>query len=469
MSNLVRLLTLCIVLGIFFAPQEAYCDGSFNHCQESRSHEPPISRNEQSLAATFAGALDSGQILWPLLLALVAGLLTALSPCVYPLIPITLSIMGARAYETHLHGFLVACSYVLGMSIVYSVLGAIFASLGLLAGSIMQSPFILIIFAFIFLLMALAMLGAFEFVVPTWLLTKLHRIGGRGFKGAFLMGLVAGVIAAPCTGPVLGAILAIIAYDQNLVLGVLLMSSFSLGLGLPFLGLGAFSSVIAHLPKSGSWMNSIKLLLGSAMLAASIYYLAEAAEVVASVLIKVAQLGTTMLVFIVVVGIIFLILSPKVKLFTVLGAGLFSSALAAMLFSLGLNLAPQTVSSENLSWYIIDDKIHNQGYFDELLAQADQSCKPVLIDFYADWCIACRELSSLTFTDQAVQQRLGSFFLIKVDASRDSSLLSAIHRRFNITGLPAILVLDRSLEHIPQARIMGFVSPEKLLLELKDF
>lgn len=468
MAKLFRLL-IFIALSSSTAAFASFGDQSFSHCQEPNQNQTSVPDAGFSIESLFAGALSDGQILWPLILALLAGFLTSLSPCVYPLIPITLSIMGARKYESHLHGFLVAGSYVLGMSTVYTALGALFASLGIVVGSLMQSEVVLILFALLFFFMSLAMLGIFEFTLPPTLLKRFSRIGGRGFKGAFLMGLVAGVIAAPCTGPVLGAILALIAQNQNLSFGILLMGSFSLGLGLPFLALGAFSSTVSHLPKSGAWMNTIKYLLGAITLGMGLYFLVQVLAPLQEIFFKIANIHNLGVFAITAVGILIIACASQIKFWRAIGVILCSVGFATLLYTQAPEAKSAHVSTDKINWHIINAQTKDPKIFDQLLVSAQQSCLPVLIDFYADWCIACRELSSITFVDSAVKARLTQFFLIKIDASENSQLLSTLHKRYNITGLPTLVILDRSGQERPSSRIMGFMKAGRFLKALMSY
>ncbi len=422
------------------------------------------------LSAQIAEALKTGSDFWSLSLALLAGFLSALTPCVYPLIPITLSVMGARRYDSRLQGFLVASSYVFGMSLVYSLLGFLFASLGLVAGSLMQSPLILSIVAGVFFLMALVMFGLINLVVPSGLMDKLGSLGGQGFKGAFLMGLVAGLVAAPCTGPVLGFILTLIASEQNISLGLSLMVSFSLGLGLPFLVLGTFSSLLSHLPKSGPWMDRIKLMLGALMVGASLYYIGLASGIMGNILNAFGQMGSLALLFNLLLGAILVLAkapfsqhpffnhAPKI-----MGTILAALSLAALLSSTK-ELSPQMGS--DVAWHVIDHKSKPKD-FDLLLADAKRAGKKVMIDFYADWCVACRKLSSTTFKDPEVLHALKDYFLIKVDATSSSEHVKNIEQRFNITGLPTLIFLDESGRYEHDATMLGFSEANAFLRRLK--
>lgn len=203
----------------------------------------------------------------------IAGLLGTFTPCTYPLIPITLTVIGIRNYDSNLQRFKIIISYVFGMVLLYTVLGIIFAYAGFLAGSALQSPWIN---AFLFLLlstMALNLIGIISWNFPLSLVQRIVKFKIiNSNNNVFLMGLVAGIIAFPCTGPVLTGILTMILEKQNPILGSFLMGFYALGMGFPFLILGTFSSFINKIPKSGPWMNSIKLILGAAMIFTSLHY-----------------------------------------------------------------------------------------------------------------------------------------------------------------------------------------------------
>lgn len=394
---------------------------------------------QPGLLLQFESALVGGNALLPVLLAISAGFLTALSPCVYPLIPITLSVMGARKYESPLQGFLVSLSYTLGMAAIYSTLGIIFASVGRMTGSLMQRPEALLIIALIFFLMALSSLGLFSLSLPEKWSSKLGQLGGQGIKGAFLMGLVAGLLAAPCTGPVLGVILTIIAEKRDILWGLTLMLSFSLGMGLPFLLLGTFSSALLHLPKSGVWMEKVKKILGALMLSVAFYYLQLAFP--ETIILK-KQVGA--LVWLVLLtGLIFMSInmfnSPMIhRLQLSLGVAMISFSVASML-SLE---EPMTHEVEELSWQLINEKTKDPSLFERLLKQAQAQKLPVLIDFYADWCKACKELEHDTFMNPSVSKLLHQFFLIRIDSTKGSEILSAIQNHFQVVGLPTVILID---------------------------
>jgi thiol:disulfide interchange protein DsbD len=422
------------------------------------------------LVDSFQQSISSGEIVLPLLIALASGFLTALSPCVYPLIPITLSIMGARRSETHLEGFLVALSYVGGMTLVYSLLGVFFAYIGVLLGSFLQHPVILIAIAIFFAAMALSMFGVFNIAMPTKLLTKLTRISHQGFYGAFLMGLVAGLIAAPCTGPVLGVILTLIASERNILFGLFLMIAFSLGMGALFLMLGTFSSVIARLPKSGAWMDSIKYFFGAAILSASLYYFALAWLPLQNLLTALKADFSSYLAYSIILGAALLFVRVKFKtnsMWDIIkktgGVALIALSIAAI-FQVEPNLS--LITEGDLMWHVIDADAKD-GTLEKILQQARMEQKPVMLDFYADWCVACKQLEHITFKDCDVILTLKHFSLIRIDASNSSKYLSKLQSQFEVTGLPTVVFIDKN-NNVLSERLLGFSPPQQFLTLIKD-
>lgn len=221
----------------------------------------------------FQRTLEEQGLLAALLLVFIAGVLASLTPCVYPLIPITVGIFGARQADSRLHGFGLSIVYVLGIAVTYSILGVAAASLGTVFGGAMQNPWVLGAISLLFVVLGLSSLGVFEIRLPGGLQNKLSQTGGAGWAGAFVMGLVAGIIAAPCVGPIVAGILLYVAQQQDPVLGFGLLFTFAIGMGQLFLVLGTFSSLLNRLPKSGSWMEGVKLIFGVVFIAMALYYL----------------------------------------------------------------------------------------------------------------------------------------------------------------------------------------------------
>lgn len=420
-----------------------------------------------SIAESFELSVGNGEIVAPLLLALVAGFFTSLSPCVYPLIPITLSVMGARRYNSRLQGFLVALCYVLGMSLLYSALGVIFASLGMLLGALMQHPVVLIMIAIFFAVLSLSMLGVFNFVMPPYLIQRLARVGGQGKRGAFLMGMVSGLIAAPCTGPVLGFILTLIANTESVVFAVVLMLVFSFGLGAPFLALGTFSQAITRIPKSGAWMNSVKSILGAGIMGAALYYLALVIPALAGILSTIRGLGVIAMVLFIVSGVVLIVsraAMPRLWPLSVVGVFLTTVAISSLLM-IEDGPAHETHDEAN-AWHMIDSAVTDEKAFDNMLEEARGRGLPVLVDFYADWCAACRQLDQKTLSNPSVVQQLNKFYLIRIDATTSSPYVSKLENRFKVIGLPTVIFIKKD-GSVADDRVLGFISPTQFISTLK--
>ena len=237
---------------------------------------------ETGLAARINEGLAESSI-WVYVLIFIAGVLASLSPCVYPLIPITISLFGGGDAKGGLRGFLLAVVYVAGIAVTYSALGLVAASTGALFGSALQSPWVVGSIAGVFVLMGLSMVGAFEIRIPAGISERLNMVGGAKsgrFIGAFLMGTVAGVVAAPCVGPPLVVVLTFVATHGDLLHGMGLLIIYSLGMGVLFIFLGTFTQLVTRMPKSGGWMEVVKGSLGIVLLVVGMVYLQDAIPVI---------------------------------------------------------------------------------------------------------------------------------------------------------------------------------------------
>lgn len=265
----------------------------------------------------------------------------------------------------------------------------------------------------------------------------------------------------------MGFILTLIAHEQNLSLGFALMGSFSLGLGVPFLCLGTFSSLLMHLPKSGPWMDKIKLGMGALMMGAALYYLGLASHIFRNVLNVFYQLGGLALFINLFLGAFLLLAEPRFVqrkfsrvLPKIMGACLIAVSLASLLNS--ENKTATKIATHETNWQVIDSKSTTED-FDALLLEAKKNRRRVLIDFYADWCVACLQLSNTTLKDPAVIHALKDFVLIKIDASSSSTHINGIQQRYNIVGLPTLIFLDDTGRQNPHSTVMGFLNAPAFL------
>jgi thiol:disulfide interchange protein DsbD len=362
------------------------------------------------------------------LFALTAGLLTALTPCVYPMIPITISIFGAKTGVSRGRALALATFYVAGIAFMFGALGTVFALLGKAFGTFLANPWVIVPLAVFFVLMGLSMFGAFELGLPSGLQNRLARVGGKGFGGAFLMGLVGGIIAAPCTGPPLAGILAYVATTRDAVYGFALLATYAVGIGLPFWALAGFSM---SLPRSGPWMESVKSVFGIALFVAALYYLKNVVPPLATITGRTPLflVGALAMVAIgVAAGAVHLTFHDELARRVRKGAGV-ALATAGLFAVTNYVLTPK--GPVELRW------LHGEA---EALAEARAANRPLLVDFMASWCLPCKEFELKVFSDPEVAAEMQAFTLLKVDLTRedDDPALGVIKKKYGADTLPAI-------------------------------
>jgi thiol:disulfide interchange protein DsbD len=400
-------------------------------------------------ADAFTEALAKGP-LYAAFAALAGGLLVSLTPCVYPMVAVTVSVFGARQVKHRWEGAALSLAFVLGIVAMFVPLGVIAGLSGSVFGSILQNRWVIVGVAALFLVMGAAMFGAFEFALPAALTNRLATLGGLGYKGAFLLGLACGLIASPCTGPVLTGILTFIARTRSAGLGALAMAAFALGLGAPFFLVGTFA---IQLPKSGRWMVHVKSILGIVLVIVALYFLSTAfpaldAWAKPSVLLYSAV--AVALVLGLLLGAVHREFSepgaaPKIAK----GAGIVLVSAAAFA-ALGALSKPTAA----FAWH--------PGDVDTARAQALREGRPLLVDFTAKWCGACKELDKKTFSAHEVRPEIARFVAVKVDATNDDDpKVEATLERFNVVGLPTVLIFDSSGKEA--IRYTDFVEPGTFL------
>lgn len=397
----------------------------------------------------FTRALNKGP-LYAALAALVGGLAVSLTPCVYPMVAVTVSIFGAKQAKSRAEGALLSLAFVLGIAAMLVPLGLLAGLTGGMFGSVLQSRAVVVGIALLFLIMAASMFGAFELALPASLNNKLAEVGGIGYKGAFLLGWACGLIATPCTGPVLTGILAWIASTKSAGLGALAMGAFSLGLGAPFFAVGAFAM---QLPKSGRWMVHVKSIFGIVLVVVALYFLNNSfgfATPFVSGTLPFIGASVGLLLLGLLLGAVhreFGEPGSGVKVAKGLGIALVSAgALGALL---GL-IKPH----EALAWERKD--------VEGALARAASDKRPLIVDFTAAWCGACKELDKKTFSEPRVGQELGRFVAVKVDATNnDDPKVEAMLARFKVVGLPTVVLFDSRGKEA--ARFNDFVPPDEFL------
>jgi len=400
----------------------------------------------------FAKALSEGKLWLAFLMAFGVGILTSLTPCVYPLIPITVSVFGANESTTRLKSFLLSVTYVAGIALMFSILGVVAAKTGAVFGQVMTNPFVIGPICAILIALGFSMLGVFELRLPYAMQNRLNNVGGAGFIGAFAMGTVAGIIAAPCTGPALAFMLAYVATTGNAFLGFWLMLIYALGMGLLFILIGTFSGTI--LPRSGTWMYVLENIFGILIITVALYFLKDVIEPLRAFLRNSAG-------FFAIAGVLFvlgMLLSKLTQRFKGLPRPVqFRKAFGVLLAVLGLYMAVGGLTT------VTTGESHLDWVYDEAegLEIAQEEGKPIMLDFYAIWCAACIELDKFTYSDSEVASRLSNFVNIKLDFSRSSKEVKRLTEKYEIPGLPVVIFLDSKGK--PLKRLEGFVEPEKFL------
>lgn len=369
------------------------------------------------------------------------GLALNLTPCVYPVIPLTISFFGGQTQGRSRRTILLAATYVLGMATMYSALGVAAALSGRLFGAALQSPWVVGGVSLVLVALALSMFGLYDIRMPTALMQK---AGARqGVAGAYAMGLLVGVVAAPCVGPVVLGLLTFVAATQDAALGFLFFFVLSLGLGLPFLFLAAFSGRIAALPRAGAWMEGVKKVFGWVLLAMAAYFLRTVIP---------SPLGSWVLPAVLAIGAASLLFLHRDLRLGARAAVAVVFAVAAVFFAPALG-APMP----GPAWAPYD------------AGRIAGSKRPAVVDFSASWCLPCLELDRKTFSDARVRQALSRRALFKADMTRAGDPETvALAKEFEILGVPTVIFLDETGRERRELRLVGFEEPVPFLKRLEQ-
>lgn len=373
------------------------------------------------------------------------GLGLNLTPCVYPMISITVSLFRGHEKQVKVHAFLKAVVYVMGMAVVYSSLGVLTAFTGGLFGAALQSRWVLFGIGLLMLGMSASLFGLYVIQAPQWLV-KLASKRGTDLIGIFISGLFVGVFAAPCIGPLIIALIAHVAQRADPIYAFQIFFTMSLGLGLPYILLGTFAGLIHHLPKSGIWLVWVDRLFGVILLSVAAFYFMLAFYPAGIPWLVPASL---------VLGGLYLGFMERSKNQSAFFLQ-FKKLAGALSIVAGMAIVLM-MPKQGVVW---------ESYTVEKMEQAIQKGQPVVLDFYADWCIPCHELDQFTYTDAAVIKLLERFSRLKVDLTNPNDpAIDALLEKFEIMGVPTILFLDEKGEEIQSARVTGFI-PAKDLIEI---
>ena len=406
------------------------------------------------------------------------GLLLSLTPCVFPMIPILSGIIAGQKQVTKSSGFLLSLAYVLGMAITYAVAGVIAALSGTLISNALQNPWALGIGALIFVGLALSMFGFYELQLPSALQSKFsdraNKMKGGNFAGVFAMGALSAVILGPCVAPPLAAALAFIAQTGNTVLGGAALFVLALGMGVPLLLIGV--SAGALLPRAGGWMNAVKYFFGVMMLAIAIYLISPIIPAWLSMLLW-ALLLIGSAIFLHALDPLPAHASGWMRLWKGFGVALLIGGLAIILgvlagsrdllqpldvFKGGMVAAGSNQASAQSSGLEFD-RVRSVAELDARIAAA--AGREVMLDFYADWCVSCKEMERFTFSDPAVQARLKDVVLLKADVTANTPEDKELLKRFMLFGPPGIIFWNAEGQQ-SDYKVIGFEKPEKFLASI---
>jgi len=407
------------------------------------SYTAPVSEEKDD--DSLQSMLESSGLLFSLILVFVGGLALNLTPCVYPLIPITIGYFGGQSEGSTGKLFMLGLFYVLGMALTYSVVGVVTSLSGSVFGTLMQNPIVVIIIAGVLFALALSMFGLYEFKMPdSWVM----KAGGAksGVFGAFFMGLTMGIVAAPCIGPfVLGLVTAVAAKGDPFY-GFMMFFFLALGLGTPYLILAVFSGKLKSLPRAGFWMEAVKHIFGFILIGMAIYFILP---------ILPKSFSGYVLPAYMIFAALYLTLVDKLAN-NVTGFRIFKIVFSVVILATAVWML-WPVEKKSPDW----QKFEMATYESSL-----KSGEKMIIDFYADWCVPCKELDALTFSDDKVIALSKEFTNYKVDMTKSmSETTEEIRKRFNIIGMPTIIFLDEQGNEIK--RLTGFVNADEFLEIMK--
>jgi thiol:disulfide interchange protein DsbD len=440
----------------------------------------PVKASSESDTSRIERVLKGGSF-WAVIATFFGlGLLLALTPCVFPMIPILSGIIAGQKKElTKASGFMLALAYVLGMAITYALAGVAAALSGTLLSNALQNPWALGIGAGIFVLLALSMFGFFELQLPSFIQSKFsdasNKMKGGNFAGVFVMGVLSAVIVGPCVAPPLAAALAFIAQTGNTTLGGVALFVMALGMGVPLLLVGI--SAGALLPRAGGWMNAVKYFFGVMMLAIAVYLISPIIPVWVNMLLwAVLLIGSA--IYLHALDPLPAHASGWMRLWKGLGVVLLIGGLAIILGMLagsrdllqplevykgGSGGVAMAAEQKGLAF----ERVKSVDELDTRLAAAKADGRPVMLDFFADWCVSCKEMENYTFNDPKVQARLQHAVLLQVDVTANSDADKALLKRFSLFGPPG-LIFWNSAGVQSDYKVIGFEKADKFLSSIES-
>lgn len=419
---------------------------------------------------TLSQMLSNDSLIWTLVIFFGLGIGLALTPCVFPMYPILSGIIVGQGQKlSTAKAFTLSMAYVQGMAITYSLLGLVVASAGMKYQAALQHPAVLVVLAILFFVLSLSMFGLYDLKLPSRWQEKMNSVSnsqkGGNLVGVFLMGVISGLVASPCTTAPLSGALVYVAQTGDLLQGFLALYVLSMGMGVPLLIIGTSGGKL--LPRAGAWMNIIKTVFGFLLIAVSIVMLGRIwTGVISDVLWSLWGISFT--------G--YLMHQNKLSTFnwkqTVRSVLLMLTLLASFSYGfqsvmrhLGFSHHPVgvAVTSEESHGF---KRIKSVEDLDREITAAVAEGKPVMLDLYADWCVACKEFEAITFKDAEVLNRMNKIVLLQADVTKTDAVDVALLEKYNVLGLPTLLMFNEQGEQREDLRVTGFMGPKDFAAHL---
>ncbi|MGI2203903.1 protein-disulfide reductase DsbD [Shewanella oncorhynchi] len=430
-----------------------------------KANTQPITQQD-----TLSQMLSNDSLIWTLVIFFGLGVGLALTPCVFPMYPILSGIIVGQGQKlSTAKAFTLSMAYVQGMAITYSILGLVVASAGLKYQAALQHPAVLVVLAILFFVLSLSMFGLYDLKLPSSWQEKMNSVSnnqkGGNLVGVFLMGVISGLVASPCTTAPLSGALVYVAQTGDLLQGFLALYVLSMGMGLPLLIIGTSGGKL--LPRAGAWMDIIKTIFGFLLIAVSIVMLGRIwTGVVSDVLWSLWGVSFT--------G--YLMHQNKLSEFNwkqTVRSVLLTLALLAS-FSYGFQAVMGHFGSNNNSVGTAATTEEVHGFkriksiedLEQEIAAATAQGKPVMLDLYADWCVACKEFEAITFKDTDVLARMNKIVLLQADVTKSDKVDVALLEKYNVLGLPTLLMFNEQGEQREDLRVTGFMGPKDFATHL---
>ncbi|MBQ4856529.1 protein-disulfide reductase DsbD [Pseudoalteromonas sp. MMG007] len=441
----------------------ATAQSTFAALNEKPTKSKQVNSSEPEKELSLTEQLASQGLITNLLIFFVVGVGLAFTPCVFPMFPILSSLIAGQQNLSTKKAFALSFVYIQGMAVTYAALGLVVAALGGQVQGYLQHPFVLISFSLLFVLLAMSMFGWYEIKLPSSMMSKLTQVSnnqkGGNYVGVFFMGVLSGLIASPCTTAPLSAALLFVAQSGDYLVGGLTLYVLSLGMGLPLLLLGTSGGKL--LPKAGGWMEQVKTLFGFIMLVVPLILLERIVD--ADIILLMAGL---------------LALATALYLHYWQSAQVQSKLKTALWFSAILLVLTGFTLTKNYIWPQQNQTIHfntqtnefkkvaDLAELKEAVAQASDEGRMVMVDLYADWCVACKEFEHYTFPDAKVQSEFNHFQLIQVDLTSSDNSTIELMEEYTVFGLPSILFFNAQGEELSTQRVTGFLNADDFATHL---